>query len=358
MKTPITKPMQQGKGSVIRFMNDEMDAIIEGLAGADEELITGLRQRFEAARLENARESEAYERNRRVAHEMSPIRLGMRGWHLASKPSDRLELYLRTGDFLPDGQGWQYGVSGAFDGEEGVLVGATQGCLFSRKDRRWMYTSERPVAYDEAAGDGTAALAARRKGFPRDEGINVRYASISGVVGRVEVSRYGVRDLRHRAEGGEVIGRLYGDEVRVVHGRAVVMAVVGFFETLQNHRWHPTYDAWVLPDPSAHDRAERTGPFWCASAPVWTLRVGDQPDSRMLKQGLPYEPTSRDEAVFKVFATRDEAVAYAAGLEVETWGHGRRPMFGITADVPDVTPSAVPTPSDEMAGEDVFAQAA
>ena len=357
MKTPVTKPLRQGKGSVIRFTNDEMDAMIDGLGDADGELAVRLRQRFETAREQNAAESAAYDGNRKVAHEMSEIRLGMRGWHLASPASDRIELYVRTGDFLPDGEGWQYGVEGAFDGEPGVLKGLSQGCLFSRRTSRWMYTSGRPVPYERAISEGTGALAGRKRGFEQDEGENVRYCTFAGVVGKVEVSRYGAGTLRHHAQEGEVIGRHYGDDVKVIRGRAVVMAVVGYFETLQNFRWHPTYDVWLIPDMAQHDSTERTGPFWCAGAPVWTISVGELPDNRVLKSGMPYQPTMRDEAAFKVFATRDEAVAYAAGIDRDVWGT-TRPVLAIDVPVPAVRPVPVRTPLDQAAGEDVFAQAA
>lgn len=357
MKTPVTKPFKQGKGSVIRFTNEEMDAVITGLAGADEQLVTSMRQRFETALEQSTAEGRAHAEHASVIHPLSQTRLGMRGWHLVSEGSDRIELHVRHGDFLRDGDGWQYGTSGAFDGEPDVLHGRTQACLFSRKAGRWLYVTGEPTGYDEAVAQGMSALKERRKGFRREgDGQDVAFRMWNGVVGKVDVSHFTRHELRHRHTGGEVVGRHYGHDVSLSNGRAIVKTVVGFFETLHNHRWHPTYDVWMIPEMSEHDEAERTGPFWCASAPVWTLSMKGAPDSTLVKTGMPYEPSTRDEAAFKVFATRDEAIAYAASLTRTVWKDAR-PVIGMIVDVPDVTPRPFATPLDEMTG-DMFAVAA
>lgn len=357
MKTPVTKPLKQGRGSVVRFMNDEMDAIIAGLSGSQDDLAVRMRERLEKARSENAEEARIHDEHARTIHEMSHTRLAMRGWTLASASSDKIELHLRHGDFLRDGDGWQYGMPGAFDDEHDVLRGSWQACLFSRRTRRWLIVTDRPSAHETAMEQGLAALKAHKAGLKEGAGVEMEFRSFTGVVGKVDAFHYYRGDICHHASGGEAVATIYGGDVRVTTGRAIVRTVVGYFETTHNHRWHPTYDVWVIVEPRDHDRSERTGPFWCASAPVWSLSIKGTPDFRVLHEGPHYMASRRDRTVFAVFGSRDEAVAYAAAMTVDIGGHPRNP-FRMTVEVPDILPVPVPTPLDETGNGDVFAQAA
>lgn len=355
MKTPAQKPARRGEGTIMRFDMTEMGALIVAMGDRQDAVSRFLLERFETAQAEAVAEAAAWAEHQRLEDAIGAGRLAYRGWMLAS-PEDRLaELYVRHGDFVPDvkgSSGWRYGATGAFEGHPNVLRDAWQCCVFSRKRRTWTMGDQRPGGREDAIAEGEALLGVMKPLLRKGAHGNAVGATGWRDTGtELDVHHHRIGDqfgsLSHSGQM-ERIGSMYGCDVHIIQGVGLVKVAVGAFTTLQNDQWQPCFDLLVLDQVERHDHADRTGPFWCQTGPAWSISVKGYSDRRVLDTGARTPIKKRDQSIFPAFATREEAIAYAATL--------RHVEMDVKA--PEVAGAPLRTPHENDDGVGPFARVA
>lgn len=338
MKTPLHKSVRRGEGSIIRFDMTEIDELVAALGDRPNAVSEHLLPRLKQAQEDAHEEAAAWAEHERLADPLGAARLAFRGWTRASEADRTAELYVRHGDFIMDtdvgkASGWRYGVRGAFDKRENVvrkpwqsderediIRDAWQFCVISHKRRTWLMGEQDPASYEETVEGGRAFLAnAKAILAKRRHGASVVGGRWSNTVQDLDLPSYKIGDqfggLAHHGSASE-IGGWGSHDLQVVRGVGLVKVAVGHFTTLRGSQWHPTYDMLVVDDANDHSHANRTGPFWCETGDAWSIAVKGVAATRITKTTLLAGPTLRHEACFPVFATRGEAVAYAATLDL------------------------------------------